>query len=191
MAGRGQTRAILAWSLVGAQVGAVAGAALWAVVVRLGLYDDRRTGWLLVGIPMLLGAGALGLVLRERWRPSWSPPALITAIALPAGAFIVWFAASVAGEGPEYASPTVTAGATALAAVWSLAPSVLVAGAYRWVHVLAMRIAMWSIGLAAIVCSLPFVVWVVGIPVLTWGRALMLTSDLRPLRSLWRTVRST
>lgn len=108
----------------------------------------------------------------------------MTALALPIGAFVAGLAVVLAGDGPDYRTPSVEAAPIAAAALCTTALVLVVLATIRWRNHLVLRVAAWTIGATAIVLSLPFVIWVVGIPVLTWGRALMITSELRPWRLL-------
>ena len=166
---------------VGVQVGLAPGAVLWMVVVLLGLSDDRRVGWVCFGLGAANGAVA-ALWLRRRWESGWMPPAAVAALGLSAAFAVTWTFGAI-GEARADGSPGPSFSAWLLAMAASLlaaTPTVLLlrwrGGPLRWV--------CWLLGLSACVVSIPYLVWLVGIPVLSWGRAVMLHSGLHPLARL-------
>jgi hypothetical protein len=180
--GRESLRSLLAWCAVGAQLGIVPGAMVWLLAVRLGLYDDRRLAWVIFGASSLAGGAVAAIMLRPNWRARWIPPSTFTAVALGAGALIAWLAGALAGDGPEYRDPSVDVGALIAMFVVSAGLVLVPLATLRWRSSLLVRWAAWLLGTVAIVGSLPFLVWLVGWPVATWGRALMLSSGVSPLR---------
>lgn len=110
------------------------------------------------------------------------PPAAATALALSVAFAVTWTSGAVGqarvddSPGPAFSAWLLAMAASILAAM----PTVLLlrwrGGPLRW--------TCWLLGLSACIVSIPFLVWLFGIPVLSWGRALMLHSEVRPLARL-------
>jgi hypothetical protein len=164
------SRRVTGWAVVGAQIGIVVGITCWSFAVRLADAPERLVAWLILALPAAVGAVVFATTIRRRWPPGASAP-LATALLLPAALLAALVLAMFAGEGPEYDKPAFEA----LGLVGAVAGCV-VTSAVALLRRSGGRVARATAGAVAVLviaCGIPLLPWVIGVPLVTWGSAVL------------------